>query len=214
MDAARTLFAGEGYEAVSMRRIADAIEYSPTAIYVHFADKAALLREICREDFAALAGVFAALAAVKDPVERIRRIGYAYVDFAVKYPNHYQLMFMTKHPPQELEAEDLARKGRPEEDAYAFLRAAATEAIEQGRVNRGVPRDADLLAQTLWAGPYGVAGIELIHCSGPWIALRPLRDRTRLMVDIGIDGLFTAARSSKKTPAAEKPRTARKAGPR
>ena len=48
MNAARELFATEGIEAVSMRKIADAVEYSPTIIYQHFADKEALLHEICR----------------------------------------------------------------------------------------------------------------------------------------------------------------------
>ncbi len=55
LDAARELFAEEGYEAVTMRRIADRIEYSPTAIYFHFRDKEALMRELCDHDFRALA---------------------------------------------------------------------------------------------------------------------------------------------------------------
>ena len=53
--AARELFIAEGYDGVSMRRIADKIEYSPTAIYIHFADKDQLFREICHEDFRRLA---------------------------------------------------------------------------------------------------------------------------------------------------------------
>src|ERR1700760_2352956 len=87
MSAARDLFAQEGYEAVSMRKIADAIEYSPTAIYVHFKDKEALLRELVSADFAKLAGVFIELAKIADPIERIRQIGHSYVKFALAYPN-------------------------------------------------------------------------------------------------------------------------------
>src|SRR4051794_31634463 len=81
MAAARDLFAREGYEAVSMRRIAEVIEYSPTAIYVHFKDKDALFRELCAHDFGRLAEVFAQLSRVADPVERVRQIGLAYVRF-------------------------------------------------------------------------------------------------------------------------------------
>ena len=55
LDAARELFAEQGYDAVTMREIADRIEYSPTAIYFHFKDKEALLRELCDTDFATLA---------------------------------------------------------------------------------------------------------------------------------------------------------------
>jgi len=44
LDAARELFVAEGYDAVTMRRIAETIEYSPTAIYFHFKDKETLIR--------------------------------------------------------------------------------------------------------------------------------------------------------------------------
>ena len=47
LDAARALFAVKGYEAVTMRAIAERIEYSPTAIYLHFADKRDLVRALC-----------------------------------------------------------------------------------------------------------------------------------------------------------------------
>src|SRR5215217_9079492 len=86
LDAARELFAREGYEAVSMRKIADAIEYSPTAIYVHFADKDALLEELCSHDFGALAEAFAQEAQIKDPIERIKALGRRFMQFGLKYP--------------------------------------------------------------------------------------------------------------------------------
>src|SRR5690349_18095228 len=83
MDAARDLFVSEGYDAVSMRKIAEAIEYSPTAIYVHFQDKAALMQELCAHDFQSLAHVFHDLAKIANPIERIRQTGHAYISFAV-----------------------------------------------------------------------------------------------------------------------------------
>src|SRR5271163_1039847 len=86
MNAARDLFAAEGIEAVSMRKIAEAVEYSPTVIYQHFADKESLLREICRADFATLAEAMAQIAGMADPIERIRQIGMAYGKFGVAYP--------------------------------------------------------------------------------------------------------------------------------
>ena len=54
LDAAREIFATEGYEALTMRRVAEKIEYSPTAIYLHFKDKAELVQAICDELFAGL----------------------------------------------------------------------------------------------------------------------------------------------------------------
>src|SRR5262245_620413 len=114
LDAARELFATEGYEAVTMRKIAEKIEYSPTAIYFHFKDKLALLRELCDRDFAAFAAVLQRTAGVQDPVERLRRLGYAYVDFALEHPNHYRFLFMTAHPALSPE-ESAIQKGNPDE---------------------------------------------------------------------------------------------------
>jgi len=51
LDAARELFVEEGYDNVSMRRVAEKIEYSPTTIYLYFEDKASLLYAICEETF-------------------------------------------------------------------------------------------------------------------------------------------------------------------
>src|SRR5688500_7778664 len=121
IDAARDLFAREGYEAVSMRRIADAIEYSPTAIYLHFQDKLDLLQQICQSDFVALAMELVELQKVADPVERIRRMGHGYIRFAVTHPNHYRLMFMTPIQfDEELAAKD-PNKGDLDRDSYALL---------------------------------------------------------------------------------------------
>ena len=75
LDAARELFVSEGYEAVTMRKIAEKIEYSATAIYLHFADKDALVTELCRHDFRSFAAHFGRAAVSEDPVERLRARG-------------------------------------------------------------------------------------------------------------------------------------------
>jgi len=74
LDAARELFGLHGYEGVSMRQVAEKIEYSPTAIYVHFADKKDLFHELCNEDFARLAAEFQKVPMPLDPLERIKQI--------------------------------------------------------------------------------------------------------------------------------------------
>ena len=75
LDAARELFVSEGYEGVSMRKVAEKIEYSPTAIYVHFADKESLFRELCHQDFARLAQVFQSAALPQDVIQRLKDVG-------------------------------------------------------------------------------------------------------------------------------------------
>src|SRR6202035_1514469 len=88
LDAARELFISEGYDGVSMRQVAEKIVYSPTAIYVHFADKEQLFHELVQEDFARLAAVFTSAAMPANPVDRIREIGRTYTQFGAQYPNH------------------------------------------------------------------------------------------------------------------------------
>jgi len=76
LDAARELFISEGYEGVSMRKVAEKIEYSPTAIYLHFADKEELFHELVHEDFARLATVFQSAAMPTMAKPRNKLIGF------------------------------------------------------------------------------------------------------------------------------------------
>src|SRR5215207_8953400 len=121
LDAARELFITHGVEAVSMRKIAEAIEYSPTAIYLHFADKETLLAQLCAHDFDALAHTFREAASIKDPVERIKALGLRFMKFGLKYPNHFRFMFMTPSKNKEIPPEQLEKRGDPERDSYAQL---------------------------------------------------------------------------------------------
>src|ERR1700683_4973661 len=86
LDAARELFVTQGYDAVTMRKVAEKIEYSPTAIYLHFKDKDALVLELCRHDFRAFAARFLEVATIADPVERLRKAGWEYLAFASEHP--------------------------------------------------------------------------------------------------------------------------------
>lgn len=191
MDVARELFAREGYEAVSMRKIAQEIEYSPTAIYVHFKDKNALMDEICRNDFGELGTRAAKMATVADPIERIRRVGEMYIRFAVEHPNHYRLMFMTPGINNgQLPAEALARKGDPSQDSYAFLTHAVGEAMAAGRF-RPEFTDVQLIVQMLWAAVHGVASLQIAKTDDPWFRWKPLARRTQLMLDVVMTGLTT-----------------------
>ncbi len=188
LDAARELFVTEGYEGVSMRRVAEKIEYSPTAIYVYFADKQELFHELCQQDYARLAEVFQSSEMPTDPIERLRQTGRTYTEFGVRYPNHYKFMFMTTHPPHEPDEEDREVMGNPEVDAYAFLKWAVQQAIDAGRFREEL-QDAELISQTLWASVHGVISLNIAKCSDPWVDWRPLEQRAEMMLDITLRGL-------------------------
>jgi AcrR family transcriptional regulator len=176
-----------------MRKIADRIEYSPTAIYFHFKDKQTLLQELCDTDFGALAHEFQKIARIGDPVDRLRRIGRAYVEFAIEYPNHYRLMFMTPSKASlEPEGSRLAR-GNPEEDAYAFLRATVADAIGSGQL-RPELTDADLVSQMVWAGTHGVVSLQISNCNDAWIEWRDARETAHTLIEVMLRGLVRKER--------------------
>jgi AcrR family transcriptional regulator len=189
LDAARELFAAQGYEGVSMRAIAEKIEYSPTVIYQHFTDKEALLKELCYEDFHKLAEALQCALAITDPIERLRQCGFEYVKFAMAYPNHYRLMFMTPYPVDEHDDETAEDKGNPEHDAYALVRHLVQMAASEGAL-RDAHADPDLVAQTLWAGLHGVIALEIALACNDWTPWKPLEQRTIAMLDALGGGLF------------------------
>jgi AcrR family transcriptional regulator len=187
LDAARELFAEQGYDAVTMRGIAERIEYSPTAIYFHFEDKEALLRELCDTDFAALAHDFQKIARTADPLERLRMIGRAYVAFAIEHPSHYRLMFMTPKPALHAADSHIAR-GNPEQDAYAFLRATVAEAIAEGSL-RSEFVDEDLVSQMVWAGVHGVVSLQIAKRGDDWVEWHDPQSTAHSLIDVMIRGL-------------------------
>jgi AcrR family transcriptional regulator len=201
LDAARELFVTEGYEGVSMRKVAEKIEYSPTAIYVHFADKNELFCELCHQDYARLAAVFQSSVMSSDPIERLKQIGAIYIDFGTRYPNHYKFMFMTPHPEHEFDDQDREMHGNPEKDAYAFLKWAVQQAIDAGCFRDDV-RDAELVSQTLWASVHGVISLQIAKGCDQWVEWRPLRERAELMLDLTLRALIRP--NSAEMPGQEK----------
>lgn len=188
LQAARELFVRDGIGGVTMRGIAQAIEYTPTAIYHHFRDKEALLLELCDHDFRALAQVFLRIGRVEDPVARLRAIGRAYIRFGLEHRSQYRFLFMTEHAELPQSKTDLCR-GNPEEDAYAFLRHSVSDAIAAGAL---LPtyEDADLVSQLLWSGVHGFVALRIFYESDTWIDWRDAALVGDAVVDATLDGIL------------------------
>jgi AcrR family transcriptional regulator len=187
IDAARELFAGNPYDVVTLRMIGDRVDCSAPTILNHFGSKEGLIAAICDEDFLALRARFERIGKVADPVERLRRIGPAYVEFAMDHPNQYRFMFMTPHVVTDPSALSLER-GNPDQDAYAFLRATVAEAIAAGRL-RDDCDDPDTVAQLLWSGVHGLVSLHLNKAGDPCLSFRPVKQTARLLIDVTIRGL-------------------------
>src|SRR5882724_7399258 len=124
LDAASELFVKEGFENVSMRRIADRIEYSPTTIYLYFKDKAELLESICQETFSKLTErLTKILEQPGDPTDRLKRGLMAYIEFGLENPHHYRSTFMMPMP-EGFDSENCSKPESPGIQAFDFLRRA------------------------------------------------------------------------------------------
>jgi AcrR family transcriptional regulator len=193
LDTAREMFTTNGLDAVTMRAIAERIEYSPPVIYSHFADKHALIQELCYRDFRALAQAFGRIERVDDPVERLRRIGYAYVDFALDHPEQYRFMFMIPKSTEDMRAAHEQVNHNPEEDAYAFVRDTVAEGIVAGRF-RPELIDADELTQVVWASAHALVSLRLAKGNADWIDWRDARKTARKLIDATLLGLTRETR--------------------
>lgn len=183
LDAARELFVAEGYDSVSMRKIADRIGYSPTTIYLYFKDKSELLQEICESTFAKLSKqIEKSWTTTEDPLERLRLGLLSYIDFGLENPHHYDLVLIS---PKEMHLADLAivfedSMGRK---AFDLLIKSVVECLEAGVIRQA---DVALTAQTLWAGLHGVTALLITHPGFPFVEKEMLIDS---VVDTMIRGL-------------------------
>lgn len=191
LDAAREMFAEKGVESTTMRAIADRIGYTATAIYYHFADKDALLRELCYCDFSELGQVIAQARFIEDPIARIRQTGLAYVDFGLRNPSQYKFMFMTQHDHEHVITPDTVSVGvsNPEESAYAFLQQSVADAIKAGRIRPELCEVPHQVSNLLWAAVHGVVSLHLTKSTDPWIEWDDPRALAEMMVDAAIRGI-------------------------
>jgi AcrR family transcriptional regulator len=163
LTAARDLFVTEGYRNVSMRKIADRIEYSPAAIYSYFPSKDDIFFALAEEGFRLLAQhLLEAIQRVDDPLERLRRGLWAFYEFSKTNPEYFELMFIDRSVPSltqdfqrfEFFQETTAR-------AEADLRAC----IDAGLFSRALNPAAAL--HVLWVGMLGSATIGLSQRLAP-----------------------------------------------
>jgi len=92
--AARRLLDEEGIDAVTMRRVAEAVGITPMAIYRHFPDRAGLLNAVAGQGFEELAARLAAMRFSGSIEERLTKMGKTYLDHALENPRLFELMFL------------------------------------------------------------------------------------------------------------------------
>ena len=183
LDAARELFVAEGYENVSMRKVADRIGYSPTTIYLYFRDKSNLLFEICEATFSKLSDeIEKSWQGIDDPLERMRRGLLAYIHFGLKNPHHYDVVLISPKD-KHLTGEEFTYENSMGKRAFDLLVASVADCLDAGVIRRA---DVALTAQTLWAGLHGTTSLLIAHPGFPFAETETLIDS---VIDMMIRGL-------------------------
>ena len=155
LDSARDLFVAEGYQNVSIRKIAEKIEYSPAAIYGYFPSKDDIFLALAEEGFRMLFAPGAEIA-VTDPIEKIRRGFWRLYTFSKEHPEYFALMFLDRSVPPI--SKDWQRFGFVRE-MKGLMSAHIQSVIDQGLL----PPDttADAVFRILAAAIHGVAVMRL-----------------------------------------------------
>ncbi|MBV9413207.1 MAG: TetR/AcrR family transcriptional regulator [Acidimicrobiia bacterium] len=156
LDAAERLLIETGSEeAVSIRRIADAVGVTPPSIYLHFADKEELLFAVCERQFTELDRVTEeAVIGVEDPLEELYLRGKAYVRFGLDHPEQYRILFM-RGADHTLSDTDETRIRKA--SAFDHL----VDAVRRGIDGGVLPKDSDAFAVALelWSVVHGVTSL-------------------------------------------------------
>lgn len=182
--AAERIFVDQGYEGATIRKIADEVGLSSTALYIHFPDKGAILHEICRTAFEILIASNQAILTARDsPERRLRRMFEAYVAFGFANPNAYRLIYLTR----PVEARDGAESAAQLLGAELFR---SFEAVVEGVEAAGRLRvDARVAAQVFWAGAHGIVSLMITKPYFDWADRHAL---TQTMGDALFEGLLRA----------------------
>lgn len=155
LSAALKLFSDEGLENMTMRKIAERIEYSVGTLYLYFKDKDEIFFELHTRGFSEFYKRQLSVQDIKDPVERLTEHGIAYIQFAIDNPEYYDLMFISRAPAK------IIKKNKDWEcgvRTYDLLKQNIMQAKESGKFKNV---DLEVAAFSLWAFVHGIASLYI-----------------------------------------------------
>lgn len=163
--AAGELFAQKGYESVSVRKIAERVEYSPAAIYLYFTDKADLLNQLCEETFAELIEhIHAYKDRQTDPLDGLLLGTRAYIEYGLSHPAQYIVTFISP-PTHSADAPDIPFEGSMGQRCFQGLEEAIQACLDSSTAP-GI--DVKTTACTWWAAIHGLTSLLIAHEQFPW----------------------------------------------
>jgi AcrR family transcriptional regulator len=182
LSAAERIFVAEGYEGATIRKIADEVGVSSTALYMHFRDKDEILLEICVEAIQSLLDINTEISAQPlDSVVRVKMMLEAYVRFGLSHPNAYRLVFCDTPLASVAKREITSEIG---DKCFERFSGVVREIAAEGRLRTGDPRT---VAHTLWVACHGMVAMVITRPSFDWAAPEEF---TRVMLEGLLFGLI------------------------
>jgi AcrR family transcriptional regulator len=192
LQAAKELFLEQGYDATTIRRIADRVGVSAPALYLYFPDKEQMMLALCDQTFGHLIESVGEIEKISDPRERIRQFGEAYLRFGMKHPDEYRLIFLGSNIPESVRkvghrmpTDDPTRPGVGGAMVFKRLVAILVEAEAAG-LKLNYP--ADTCAELCWMGIHGLVSALILKPDFPWSNREMLING---MLDIVLKGVVT-----------------------
>ena len=155
LQSAHKLFIDRGFEEISIRNIAEAIEYSPATIYLYFKDKNDIFFALHTEAFKKFNNYMADLATIADPFERLIGMGEKYIQFTIDHSKYYEIMFIMDNP---MDCDENSEKWEEGNKALAGLENLIIACQQAGRFKDQDPR---VLAFSIWSYMHGMCTLSL-----------------------------------------------------
>jgi AcrR family transcriptional regulator len=153
LQAAHALFDAEGAQAVSMRRVAEAVGISAMAIYRHFPNRDALLKRLSDDSFQQAAQDWSARVRATDPRKRLLQSMEPYLDYALRHPHLFDHAFSVRRDDARRFPEDFRARHSPTLNLVADTIA---EGMRAGVLHKADPWD---VAMSVWAHAHGLVAL-------------------------------------------------------
>ena len=154
LDASIKLFVEHGVENVSIRKIAELIEYSPTTVYLYFKDKDEIFFSLHDIGFQKLQELNTNLDAIENPLLRLHKMGENYITFGLENPEYYEVMFIQREPMKILTGCDWENG----DAAMTRLQQTITECMDRGYIAKGDPH---LVSLSVWGMVHGLVSLAI-----------------------------------------------------
>ena len=152
LQAAQDIIAEKGVNGLSLREIAQRIDYSPAGLYEYFNSKDDIIVAVCVEELEQFSAYLNRVPIDLSPAERIIQLGQAYLDFARNNPEHFIFIFTTV-PPDKASITTLTAENTP----YIILRQAVQAYVEAEEIVLPAEYTVDDVAHIFWAKVHGMA---------------------------------------------------------